>query len=521
MRSSRTGKAVATVALAALLVCGPTVGVANDSAMGGAGGAVTPIGSSTIRMAAETVQVIAYGDFAEYRVDFLFENSGPAQKVKLGFPFPLPFEGEANGTPAAAFRAWRDDVPLAVTYQEVTAKSGAHTAYFLHEAEFPPGETMIRVSYYARHDSTAGSPPEGVTAPARFADAFSYWGFYPYTVSTGAGWAGTIGKSVIRYSLSNDALAWGVESAIAEQAARLAENTEAAAGSADRIKEYTRLSENVYQWVFTDFEPTPNANGRSAYDIELAFYVPGGASEVALPWMPLADVKATSELKLTGFEYPAFNAVDGDPSTAWAEAAEGSGVGETLTMTFPVKRGVSELRVLPGYAKTEALFRKYNRPKVLDVEFSDGSRTSLSLADEPTLQRFPVSAQAEWAKVTITDVYKGTTRDETYLSEIEFGTPAPRMLKFETVLAGGLTDPSEQTTEQPQPDGNGEDRSGAGGWPAWLREPGWPLVVACVGCAALLGLITGGLIVALARRRRASSRGSDESPPGAAPPGGA
>jgi hypothetical protein len=497
MRMQRAAT-ITAAALLALLVLAPATVLANDSAMGGAGGAVTPIGSSTIRMVAETVQVIAYGDFAEYRIDFRFENSGTPQKVKLGFPFPLPFEGEDNGSPAAAFRAWSGDTPLAVTYQEVTAKSGARTAYFLHEAEFPTGETMIRVSYYAKHDSTAGSPPEGLAAPARFGDAFSYWGFYPYTVSTGAGWAGTIGKSVIRYNVSSDALAWGFEQAITQQAEMLAGSTEAPAGSAEKLKSFKRLAEGVYEWVFTDFEPTPDAEGASAYDIALAYFVPGGASEVALPWMPVADVKGTSELKLPPYEYLAFNSVDGNPSTAWAEAADGPGIGEGFTVTFPVKRTVSEIRVLPGYAKTEALFRKYNRPKVLGVEFSDGTKTSLSLADEPSLQRFPVSVDAEWAKVTIADVYKGTTRDETYLSEIEFGTPAPRMLKFETVLAGGLADPSVEPTEQPQPIDSVENSA-----------PDVVMVWQCVGSAAFLGLIIGVVIVVIVRRRRAKMAPED------------
>jgi hypothetical protein len=503
MRATRIAR-ITALSLTVLIAFTPVMGVANDSAMGGAGGAVAPIGSSSIRMAAETVQVIAYGDFAEYRVDFRFENSGATQKVKLGFPFPLPYEGEENATPAAAFRAWRGDTPLTVTYQEVTAKSGARTAYFLHEAEFPPGETMIRVSYYAKHDSTAGSPPEGLAAPARFPEAFSYWGSYPYTVSTGAGWAGTIGKSVIRFYVSSDALAWGFEPAIAQQAAMLADNTEAPAGSAEKLKAYKTLADGIYEWVFTDFEPTPNADGRSAYDIELTYFVPGGASEVALPWMPVANMKATSELKLPPYEYPAFNAADGNPSTAWAEAADGPGIGEMLTITFPVSRGVSEIRVLPGYAKTEALFRKYNRPKTLEVEFSNGTKTTLSLADEPSLQRFPVSVDAEWAKVKILDVYKGTTRDETYLSEIEFGTPAPTMLLFDTVLAGGLADPSVEPTEQPQPDGNGEDRN-PGVLPEWLRTPTWPVIAGCMGLAAVLGVIIGSVWVVAVKRSRAKT----------------
>jgi hypothetical protein len=517
MRVTRTvGIAVAAALVAALAA--PGTAFANDSAMGGAGGAVTPIGNSDIRMAAETVQVLVYQQFAEYRIDFRFENSGAPQTIELGFPFPLPYEGEENNTPAAAFRAWQGGKPLAVTYQEVLAKSGARTAYYLHEAEFPTGATMIRVSYYALHDSTAGSPPAGATPPERYKSAFSYWGSYPYTVSTGAGWAGTIGKSIIRYYVSSDAQAWGIESAISEQAKMLTGNTEAPAGSAKTLTSYTVPAKDVYQWIFTDFEPTPDANGRSPFDIELSFYVPGGAGEGAEPWMPVADVRASSELRLDGFEYPGSNAADGDPSTAWAEAAKGSGAGESLQVLFPLRRRVGEIRVLPGYAKTEALFRKYNRPKVLDVEFSDGTRTSLSLADEPSVQRFPVSVEADWAKLTIVDVYRGTTRDETYLSEVEFADVwDAKMLTFETVMAGGLTEASDEPTDRPQPDANGQDRNPV---PAWFQGPGGPLRLGCVGFGILLGLLIGGTLVLVQRRAMARRAAAEQAPaaPGSAPP---
>jgi hypothetical protein len=501
MRARRSGIAVATFALVALLAA-PAPGVANDSAMGGAGGAVTPIGSTTIRMKAETVQVLVYQQFAEYRVDFQFENSGAPQKVKLGFPFPVPVEGDY--TPPAAFRAWQGDKPLAVTYEETPAKDMMKTGYYLHEADFPTGVTMISVSYFADHDMWAEQPPEGATPPERFKDATSFWGSYPYQVSTGAGWAGTIGQSTIRYYVTRDALLWGVDAAINERARMWDEDPEMTKDAGKVLRQYKQLTPGVYQWTFTDFEPTPDAFGRSAYDIDMPFFIPYGQSEFAEPWMPVSDVKASSELRLDGFEYPAANATDGNPSTAWAEGASGSGTGQTLTISFPRKTVGGELRVLPGYAKTEALFRKYNRPKTLDVEFSDGKKTTFSLSDEPVVQRFLFDSDAEWAKVTIGEVYRGTTRDETYISEIEIAEPDPslKMLSFEEVLAGKVDAASEMPPDAPQVD-DGRD----------YGDVRWKLLAQAGGCAVLLGLLIGGTIVIVQRRAMARRNSPPVEPP--------
>ena len=64
-----------------------TVALADDSSLGTTGGSVHAIWTTDIRMAAETVQAVCFGDFAEYRVDFRFVNEGKARTVKLGFPF--------------------------------------------------------------------------------------------------------------------------------------------------------------------------------------------------------------------------------------------------------------------------------------------------------------------------------------------------------------------------------------------------------------------------------------------------
>ncbi|MBW6468688.1 MAG: hypothetical protein K0B85_05980, partial [Coriobacteriia bacterium] len=85
-----------TLALGAALLAGGTIAAwANDTAIGGAGGTVSPLADDGIRLEAETVQVIAYRRFAAYRVDFKFVNEGPAKTLLLGFPFPQGMEPES------------------------------------------------------------------------------------------------------------------------------------------------------------------------------------------------------------------------------------------------------------------------------------------------------------------------------------------------------------------------------------------------------------------------------------------
>ncbi len=104
-------------------------------------------------MESETVQAICYRDFAEYRVDFLFVNSGAPQTLQLGFPYEVNPEGDSRGG-LIAFHAWQDGTPLAVTMGK-----GPDTwhEYYLHQATFPTGKTMISVSYLASPTVTSGT----------------------------------------------------------------------------------------------------------------------------------------------------------------------------------------------------------------------------------------------------------------------------------------------------------------------------------------------------------------------------
>lgn len=434
-----------TVAAVALADDGPMYVVAN-------GGSVQPMKETNIRMAAETVQAVCYSRFAEYRVDFRFDNSATTKTVLLGFPFVAPhlpmYPGDQYLAPAG-FRAWQDGRPLKVTL--VHGHEGdSPVDYYTHRAVFPHGESTVTVTYLVSPylgsfseladwaDVTSG---EVSATPAAYSKELIGEGAYNYTLHTAWYWDGYIDTAVLRWMLSPDFVGWGVEQ---DTKYETTEDTSDPSNPPDdwttmydRIQSgYMTPSPGVYQWTFHDFTPDLYDDNTSPYDIGLLYFAPpvdrnkGYPNRYALP-----SAHASSSLKLGSHAYPPSNLIDGDPSTAWAEGADGSGVGQWVDVTLPQKRELRELRILPGYAKRPDLFAKYNRPKTLRFDFSDGTSATVTLTDAPALQRFPVSAAADKVRVTILDVYRGTTRNETYVSEIDFGQgPAPTFVDPGTLL---------------------------------------------------------------------------------------
>jgi hypothetical protein len=451
--------ALLIVAVAILLSA--SVAFADDGPMlvVGNGGTVRPMKATNIRMAAETVQAIAYSRFAEYRVDFRFENSsGATQTVLLGFPFTATDYGPADAVyiAPAGFRAWQDGRPLAA--QLVHGHEGADAVdYYTHKAVFRPGDTTVTVGYLISPALDSGSQSLAdtreyttvPTPPAEYSGERVTQGSYDYTLHTAWYWDGNIDTAVLRWALSPDFIGWGVEGAIANESAEdTSDGLPVFEGDVlyDRIQStYTTPSPSVYQWTLQDFTPDLYDDNWSPYDIGLHFFAPPTDRWDADAPHHFASplTRASSSLTIKPYSYPAANLVDGDPSTAWAEGAAGPGIGQWVDVTFPQTRALRELRILPGYAKRPELFAKYNRPKTLRFDYSDGTSSTVTLADSPSLQRFPVSATASRVRVTILDVYAGSTRNETYLSEIDFGqAPAPTFADPGRLLASAKDLPS-------------------------------------------------------------------------------
>ncbi len=102
----------------------------------------------------------------------------------------------------------------------------------------------------------------------------------------------------------------------------------------------------------------------------------------------------------------------------WCENASDEGVGEWIRLDLPELQKVSGLRIVNGYAGTAKQYDYNSKISEMNIEFSDGRSTNVSLnvfrtADRKTVQtiRFNEPVETEYVRLTITSVTKGDCSD--------------------------------------------------------------------------------------------------------------
>jgi hypothetical protein len=136
--------------------------------------------------------------------------------------------------------------------------------------------------------------------------------------------------------------------------------------------------------------------------------------------------KAVTALKADAdANYVAQNLFDGMTDTVWCEGRPDNGVGEVLTLTLPQAGDVTALRILNGVAASEETYKKNNRVTRLKVE-AGGVSKELTIADKfGEWETLPLEGiKGTSLKLTVLDVAKGTSFNDTCVSEIQL-VPAP------------------------------------------------------------------------------------------------
>lgn len=120
--------------------------------------------------------------------------------------------------------------------------------------------------------------------------------------------------------------------------------------------------------------------------------------------------------------YPS-NLYDEDPKTNWTEGVAGNGIGEYVLLEFDNTYAVKKLWILVGchYDNSGVHYDRNCRPKVITLSFSDGSSERISLSDTLggetiTLDRYYYT---DYIKITIEEVYTGTTHPDTVIAELD------------------------------------------------------------------------------------------------------
>lgn len=126
-------------------------------------------------------------------------------------------------------------------------------------------------------------------------------------------------------------------------------------------------------------------------------------------------------------EYSAAYLLDDDPETGWR--TKGDGTGETITFTFNGPTRLSEVGLIPGYAKVDPCndvdrFRQLRRILKVRWAFDGGASVDQDFAEEPTLQRIAVDVVTTTVTLEILDVTSDPGIDHTPISEVAFSGAA-------------------------------------------------------------------------------------------------
>ena len=123
-----------------------------------------------------------------------------------------------------------------------------------------------------------------------------------------------------------------------------------------------------------------------------------------------STASASSEFVEDNVVYSASNVIREKSAYPWAEGVKGWGNGETLSLYFDSSETVSALSVRLGFAQTEDLFERNNRPSKLRFSFSDGSSVECDFRDVNQELYVHLSRPVEtwYVEVTILAVYEGT-----------------------------------------------------------------------------------------------------------------
>jgi hypothetical protein len=119
---------------------------------------------------------------------------------------------------------------------------------------------------------------------------------------------------------------------------------------------------------------------------------------------------------------------DGDKATAWR--VKGDGTGQTLTLTLAGPTRLTEVGLLPGYAKFDECsgsdrFVQMRRVTAVTWTFDDGSTVDQLFQEQPEVQSVPVDVTTRRVVIEIKGVTKNPKIDATPISEVRLlGVPA-------------------------------------------------------------------------------------------------
>lgn len=152
------------------------------------------------------------------------------------------------------------------------------------------------------------------------------------------------------------------------------------------------------------------------------------AVAVARPIKPASLSASSSYPEEDGVSYEAKNVSDFKASTVWVENGSGSGLNESVVIDLGEPKSIYGFKIWNGNWYSADFWKRHNRLKEVELEFSDGTKQSFTLKDEqvPETVMFPKALTTSTVKLKIKSVYSGTTfGDASVISELHVLDNAP------------------------------------------------------------------------------------------------
>lgn len=376
------------------------------------GGTVMPVQDDSIVLKKEQIFITVYPDRCEFRVEYVFHNTGRARKVIMGFPNSKNIDGEIHRIDD--FKAYDKDKELK-TFRKYKKGSGdelyvLHELYELYECfevYFNKGELKNIINIYSQGHSEIYNS-DYMTAK--------------YILTTGALWKDKIDTIKVHITSKIPPMdltkrtAYFIDDEHFDKPELYSRNYEF-----KLLPEKYKVTGNIYTMEFKNIDPD--------FDIEMS-----------IPPSMISSITASSELKDAKIKdrYSVYNLIDGDPCTIWSEGKNGSGINEYLNFNLYGTYKIKRIGFINGNAYNKDFFIKNNRVKTIRLDYENnlyidnnpfkmkGKKGSVifNLKDSMDMQyiEFKEPAFISRMKITILDVHKGSKWDDTCLSEVQIIT---------------------------------------------------------------------------------------------------
>ena len=407
----------------------PSIAFADEASMGGTGGNVEIMSNNDIQMVNESIEINVYPSTNEERNWETFDWNDPeAQKslrgyltyviiytfrnttdqtleVTMGFPETCNYscdddysDNEIKLQDFKAYQKMNESWQLLKTAfeQAQTAEEGSRN-WYLSTVPFPPGNTEIKNTYWV--------------LPSAYKDG-QRWA--SYTIETGASWKDTIEQADIVVKFNEGLTPYDVS-------------------DITPVNYTFDTKKGTLEWHFTQLKPTENDNLHFGYRDVNEERMMCSMADINMDATDFADFSGTASTYLPStnealYYFPC-KGYDYNLETAWVEGAEGDGIGEWLEIPLenPMyrqkKRTYEKLQIFNGYGSNKTLWEENNRVAKIKITFSNGEEQTYELEDIYGFQTLDLDkkiSDVTSAKIEILEIYKGTTYNDTALTEVRF-----------------------------------------------------------------------------------------------------